>query len=40
MMIPLSLSAVFLFGASRRYPVDVATAAAVPVPNPRTATQA
>lgn len=40
MMVPLSLSAVFLFGASRRYPIDVATAAAVPVPNPRTATQA
>ena len=40
MMVPLSLSAVFLFGASRRYPVDVATAAAVPVPNPRTTTQA
>jgi hypothetical protein len=39
-MVPLSLSAVFLFGASRRYPIDVATAAAIPVPSPRTATQA
>jgi MFS family permease len=28
MMVPLSLSAVFLFAASRRYPADVATAAA------------
>jgi MFS family permease len=28
MLIPLSASAVFLFGASRRYPTDVATAAA------------
>jgi MFS family permease len=35
MMVPLSLSAVFLFGASRRYPIDVATAAAVPVPRVR-----
>jgi MFS family permease len=35
MMIPLSASAVFLFAASRRYPVDVATAAAVPAPRPR-----
>ena len=39
MMVPLSLSAVFLFGASRRYPIDVATAAAIPTPRPRTATQ-
>jgi MFS family permease len=39
MMVPLSLSAVFLFGASRRYPVDVATAAAIPIPRPRSATQ-
>ncbi len=38
MLVPLSLSAVFLFGASRRYPIDVATAAAVPVPRPRDAT--
>jgi MFS family permease len=35
MMLPLSASAVFLFAASRRYPVDVATAAAVPAPRPR-----
>jgi MFS family permease len=35
MMIPLSASAVFLFAAGRRYPVDVATAAAVPAPRPR-----
>ncbi len=35
MMVPLSASAVFLFAASRRYPVDVATAAAVPTPRPR-----
>jgi MFS family permease len=28
MLVPLSASAVFLFGASRRYPADVATAAA------------
>jgi MFS family permease len=34
MMIPLTASAVFLFAASRRYPVDVATAAAVPAPRP------
>ncbi len=40
MMVPLSLSAVFLFGASRRYPVDVATAAAIPTPRPRSATGA
>ncbi len=40
MLIPLSLSAVFLFGASRRYPIDVATAAAVPVPRPRNTTAA
>ncbi|HTZ27946.1 MAG TPA: MFS transporter [Streptosporangiaceae bacterium] len=39
MMVPLSLSAVFLFGASRRYPVDVATAAAIPTPRPRSATE-
>jgi MFS family permease len=39
MMVPLSLSAVFLFGASRRYPIDVATAAAIPVPRPRSATE-
>ncbi len=32
MMVPLSASAVFLFAAGRRYPSDVATAAAVPVP--------
>jgi MFS family permease len=38
MMVPLALSAVFLFGASRRYPIDVATAAAVPVPRPQGAT--
>ncbi len=31
MMVPLSASAVFLFAASRRYPADVATAAAVAV---------
>jgi MFS family permease len=31
MMVPLSASAVFLFAASRRYPGDVATAAAVAV---------
>jgi MFS family permease len=37
MMVPLSASAVFLFAASRRYPVDVATAAAVPAPRPRRA---
>ena len=35
MMLPLSASAVFLFAAARRYPVDVATAAAVPAPRPR-----
>jgi MFS family permease len=40
MMVPLSLSAVFLFGASRRYPIDVATAAAIPTPRPRSATEA
>jgi MFS family permease len=40
MMVPLSASAVFLFAASRRYPIDVATAAAVPVPRPRDATTA
>jgi hypothetical protein len=39
MMVPLSLSAVFLFGASRRYPIDVATAAAIPNPRPRSATE-
>ena len=39
MMVPLSLSAVFLFGASRRYPIDVATAAAIPIPRPRTTTE-
>jgi MFS family permease len=38
MMVPLSASAVFLFAASRRYPVDVATAAAVPAPRPRRTT--
>jgi MFS family permease len=32
MMAPLTASAVFLFAASRRYPVDVATAAAVAAP--------
>ncbi len=32
MMVPLTASAVFLFAAGRRYPADVATAAAVPVP--------
>jgi MFS family permease len=32
MMIPLAASAVFLFAAGRRYPTDVATAAAVPMP--------
>jgi MFS family permease len=35
MMVPLAASAVFLFAAGRRYPADVATAAAVPVPRPR-----
>jgi MFS family permease len=34
MMLPLAASAVFLFAAGRRYPVDVATAAAVPAPRP------
>jgi MFS family permease len=32
MMVPLAASAVFLFAAGRRYPTDVATAAAVPTP--------
>jgi MFS family permease len=32
MMVPLTASAVFLFAAGRRYPTDVATAAAVPAP--------
>jgi len=35
MMVPLSASAVFLFAAARRYPVDVATAAAVTAARPR-----
>jgi MFS family permease len=35
MMVPLSASAVFLFAASRRYPSDVATAAAVTAQRPR-----
>ncbi len=35
MMVPLSASAVFLFAASRRYPADVATAAAVAAQRPR-----
>ncbi len=35
MMVPLSASAVFLFAASRRYPGDVATAAAVSAQRPR-----
>lgn len=37
MMLPLSASAVFLFAASRRYPADVATAAAVAAPRLRRA---
>jgi MFS family permease len=37
MMIPLTASAVFLFAAARRYPGDVATAAAVPTPRVATA---
>jgi MFS family permease len=32
MLVPLTASAVFLFAAGRRYPADVATAAAVPTP--------
>jgi MFS family permease len=35
MMIPLTLSAVFLFAAARRYPADVATAAAAAAPRQR-----
>jgi MFS family permease len=35
MMVPLSASAVFLFAAARRYPVDVSTAAAVVAAGPR-----
>ncbi|HTS96906.1 MAG TPA: MFS transporter [Streptosporangiaceae bacterium] len=35
MMVPLTASAVFLFAASRRYPSDVATAAAVAAPRMR-----
>ena len=35
MMVPLSASALFLFAATRRYPVDVATAAAVAAARPR-----
>jgi hypothetical protein len=35
MMIPLTASAVFLFAAARRYPADVATAAAVAAPRQR-----
>jgi hypothetical protein len=35
MMIPLSASALFLFAASRRYPADVATAAAAAASRPR-----
>jgi MFS family permease len=35
MMVPLSASALFLFAAARRYPVDVATAAAVAAARPR-----
>jgi MFS family permease len=34
MLVPLTASAVFLFAAGRRYPTDVATAAAVPTPRP------
>jgi len=37
MMLPLTASAVFLFAASRRYPADVATAAAVTAPRVRRA---
>jgi sugar phosphate permease len=37
MMLPLTASAVFLFAAGRRYPVDVATAAAVTAPRVRRA---
>ncbi len=37
MMLPLTASAVFLFAAARRYPVDVATAAAVTAPRVRRA---
>jgi hypothetical protein len=37
MMLPLAASAVFLFAASRRYPTDVATAAAIPPPRRGTA---
>lgn len=37
MMLPLTASAVFLFAASRRYPADVATAAAVTAPRIRRA---
>ncbi len=39
MMVPLTASAVFLFAASRRYPGDVATAAAVAARRPRPAQQ-
>jgi hypothetical protein len=35
MMVPLSASALFLFAAARRYPVDVSTAAAVAAARPR-----
>ena len=35
MMVPLTASAVFLFAAARRYPADVATAAAVTARRPR-----
>jgi MFS family permease len=37
MMLPLTASAVFLYAAGRRYPVDVATAAAVTAPRVRRA---
>jgi hypothetical protein len=36
MMVPLTASAVFLYAASRRYPADVATAAAAVAARPRT----
>ena len=36
MLIPLTASAVFLYGAARRYPKDVATAAAAVAARPRT----
>jgi MFS family permease len=40
MMVPLTASAVFLYAASRRYPTDVATAAAVASGRPRGTTPA